>query len=112
MISLMTNAQREGDGATRLWTLSACASDMQEKALLKRHAVDESNHAMWYLALLDLVFPGSVEETFHAELRTLSPAYSMSRDVFVVEGFRNCCTWPTDRNDEAEPSSVHNGTRY
>ncbi len=58
-ISLVTNAEREGDGATRLWTLSACASDAQEKALLKRHAVDESNHAMWYLAVFDLVFPGT-----------------------------------------------------
>ena len=85
-ISLVTNAEREGDGATRLWTLSACASDAQEKALLKRHAVDESNHAKWYLAVFDLVFPGAVDEKFHAELRTLSPGYSMSRDVFVVEG--------------------------
>lgn len=85
-ISLMSNAEREGDGATRLWSLSACCSDPEEANLLKQHAVDESRHALVYLKLLDLTFPGEVEPTFRKELRQLSPGYTMSRDVFAVEG--------------------------
>jgi len=85
-ISLMTNAEREGDGATRLWSLAACSSDEEEKQLLKRHAVDESSHALAYLALLDLSFPGAVAPSFRAELKKLSPGYSMGLDLFIVDG--------------------------
>jgi rubrerythrin len=85
-ISLMSNAQREGDGATRLWSMAACCPDPDVRLLLKRHAVDESGHALAYLALLDLVFPGAVTAVFRAELGTLSPRYSMGHEVFPVEG--------------------------
>src|SRR5258708_7237822 len=56
-ISLITNAEREGDGAKRLWSLAACSDDPEVQHLLKCHAVDESRHALFYLALLDLTFP-------------------------------------------------------
>ena len=83
-ISLMTNAEREGDGATRLWSLSACSSDTRIREQLKAHAVDESRHALLYLALLDLAFPGSVDQDFRRELQQLSPHYSMTMEVFAV----------------------------
>lgn len=83
-ISLMTNAEREGDGATRLWSLAACAFDAEEQQLLKRHAVDESRHALAYLALLDLCFPGAVTPEFRAELDGLSPHYSITKELFAV----------------------------
>lgn len=85
-ISLMTNAEREGDGAKRLWSLAACATDPAQRALLKKHAVDESRHALAYLTLLDLVFPGAVTPEFRAELDTLSPKFSMKQDVEAVPG--------------------------
>jgi hypothetical protein len=84
--SLLTNAEMEGDGARRLWSLAACSSGAEEKAQLKRHAVDESKHSLMYLALLDLAFPNSVSPDFRRELRQLSPRFSMHRDLFPVAG--------------------------
>jgi hypothetical protein len=85
-MSLMTNAEREGDGAKRLWSLAACSDDDEERQLLKRHACDESSHALAYLALLDLSFPGAVEPNFRAELNQLSPHFSMGQKLLAVEG--------------------------
>jgi hypothetical protein len=86
VISLMSNAEREGDGSRRLWSLAACAENEEERRLLKRHSVDESRHSLAYLALLDLTFPGSVSAQFRAELNSLSPHYSMSQELVAVEG--------------------------
>jgi hypothetical protein len=85
-ISLMSNAEREGDGSRRLWSLAACAESDDEKRLLKRHAVDESRHSLAYLALLDLTFPGCVSAEFRKELRSVSPHFSTRQEPFVVEG--------------------------
>jgi hypothetical protein len=85
-ISLITNAEREGDGATRLWSLSACSSNNEEQQRLKAHAVDESRHALMYLSMLDLAFPGMTEPGFRRELRKLSPGYSMRMELFPVKG--------------------------
>ena len=85
-MSLMTNAEREGDGAKRLWSLAACTDNEEERQLLKRHACDESSHALAYLALLDLSFPGAVDATFRAELNQLSPHFSMSQQPYPIEG--------------------------
>ncbi len=86
-MSLMTNAEREGDGATRLWSLAACSDDdRHEQLLLKRHACDESSHALAYLALLDLCFPNAVEADFRAELNQLSPHFAMTQELYAVEG--------------------------
>jgi len=84
--SLIVNSEREGDGATRLWSMSACATNEREKALLKRHAVDESGHSLGYLRLLDLVFPGAVSAEFREELNQLSPHYSMTQEPAPVDG--------------------------
>lgn len=83
--SLLTNSHREGEGATRLWSLAACAGDADVQALLKQHAVDESNHATFYLTLLDLALPHSVDEQFRSELRQLSPGYTMAQSLYIVE---------------------------
>ena len=85
-ISLITNSEREGDGAKRLWSLAACADDKEVQQLIKRHAVDESNHAKAYLALLDLAFPGAVEPKFRSELNQLSPSFTIGQELFIVEG--------------------------
>jgi hypothetical protein len=85
-ISLITNAEREGDGATRLWSLSACSAKQEEQRLLKVHAVDESRHARIYLALLDLAFPDVTDPGFRTELSKLSPRYSLRMKTWPVEG--------------------------
>jgi len=85
-VSLITNAEREGDGAKRLWSLAACSVSAEHRELLKRHACDESRHALIYLALLDLSFPGSVTREFRAELRQLSPGFAMHQQLYPVPG--------------------------
>jgi hypothetical protein len=85
-ISLMTASEREGDGAQRLWSLAACSVNEEEHQLLKRHACDESSHALAYLALLDITFPGAVDPSFRSEMNQLSPHYSMGQTVSAVPG--------------------------
>lgn len=85
-VSLMTNAEREGDGATRLWSLAAFAPTLQMKEQLKQHAVDESRHALLYLSLLDLSFPSITDPNFRKELDQLSPGFSLSDDVAAIPG--------------------------
>lgn len=85
-VSLITNAEREGDGSRRLWSLAACSVDANQRALLKRHACDESRHALIYLALLHLTFPGAVSREFGIELRQLSPGFTMRMELFPVPG--------------------------
>lgn len=85
-VSLITNAEREGDGSKRLWSLAACSVDERQQHLLKRHACDESRHSLIYLSLLDLAFPGAVSPEFRAELRQLSPGFTMRQDLFPVPG--------------------------
>ncbi len=85
-VSLITNAEREGDGATRLWSLASCSLNKDEQLQLKKHAVDESRHALFYLALLDLVFPGITDAQFRLEMRKLSPCYSMRMEPAPVPG--------------------------
>jgi hypothetical protein len=85
-ISLIANAEREGDGAKRLWSLAACSDNLDEQRKLKSHAVDESRHALLYLALLDLTFPNAASPSFRMELDQLSPRYSIDQDLFAVQG--------------------------
>lgn len=84
--SLLTNSEREGDGSRRLWSLAACAPDENHQRQLKRHAVDESKHSLMYLALFDLSFPNAVSPEFRAQLKQLSPGFSMHKELFPVPG--------------------------
>ena len=77
-ISMITNAEREGDGAERLWSLSACTEDEPVGEQIKQHAIDESNHSKIYLKMVDLVFPGAVEPGFRRQMECLSPYYTRS----------------------------------
>jgi hypothetical protein len=85
-VSLVTNAEREGDGATRLWSLAACTEDAGHAAELKQHAIDESNHSKMYLRLADLVFPDAIAPEFRMQLRTLSPGYTRTMEPVAVQG--------------------------
>lgn len=85
-VSLITNAEREGDGSRRLWSLAACSDDGRVQQQLKTHALDESRHALLYLALLDLAFPGAVDPAFRQELDGLSPHFRPRQELAPVPG--------------------------
>jgi hypothetical protein len=86
VVSLITNAEREGDGATRLWSMASRTAASGYRARLQEHAVDESRHSLLYLSLLDLCFPSSVEARFRRELASLSPRLSMHSELRVFPG--------------------------
>ena len=75
--SLVTNAQREAEGAARLWSLAASTTDPRVAGLVKQHAVDESRHARWYITILDLAFPGALDESMRAHADAISPRYTV-----------------------------------
>jgi hypothetical protein len=75
-LSLIQNAQGEGEGSEHLWDLAACTPDVRVAAQIKAHAIDESRHAKAYLAMLDLTFPDFVDSQFRAQLNSLSPGYT------------------------------------
>lgn len=73
--SLLTNAEKEGEGARALWSMAARTSDSAIAEEIKRHAVDESNHARYYLAMLKLTFPDCVTAEMQPKLNAISPGY-------------------------------------
>ena len=74
--SLIGNAEGEGEGARHLWDLAACTPDARVAAQVKAHAIDESRHSRAYVAMLDLAFPGVVDDACHARLTALSPSFT------------------------------------
>ena len=76
VLSLIQNAQGEGEGSGHLWDLAACTPDAHVAAQVKAHAIDESRHAKAYLAMLDLAFSDAVDDEFRAQLASLSPGYT------------------------------------
>lgn len=79
-LSIVTNAQKEAEGANVLWKLAGEVGDPDIAREVHRHAVDESNHALYYVKLLELAFPDAADEDVERELNAISPRYSM-RDV-------------------------------
>ena len=87
VMSLISQAQREGEKAKRLWALAAnCGDNPAEQHLLKQQACAESKHARAYLKLLDIVFPEAVDPAFRSELNQFSPNYSMSKELSSPNG--------------------------
>jgi hypothetical protein len=74
--SLLINAEREAEGSGRLWNLAASTTDPEISACVKGHAVDESRHAKWYVAILDLAFPGAIDESVRGFADSISPQYT------------------------------------
>jgi len=84
--SLISSAEREADGATRLWSLAACTSNEVAAAQIKQHAVDESRHSRWYVHALDLAFPGAVDGSARRHVDGISPRYSSKMSTQAVPG--------------------------
>jgi hypothetical protein len=85
-LSLIQNAEGEGEGSRHLWDLAACTPDVRVAAQVKAHAIDESRHSRAYVAMLDLTFPGVADDEFHAQLTTLSPGYTGRSPLEPHEG--------------------------
>jgi len=86
-MSLISQAQREGEKAKRLWALAANTVDSPaEQEFLKQQACAESKHALAYLKLLDSVFPESVDPAFRKELNQFSPGYTMKQELSSPNG--------------------------
>ena len=77
--SLVAGAEREAEGARRLWALAASSGDHAVSAYVKQHAIDESRHARWYIATADLAFPGAIEAKLRRDLDRLSPRYTTAQ---------------------------------
>jgi hypothetical protein len=85
-ISLIQNAQGEGEGSGHLWELAASTPDVRVAAQVKAHAIDESRHAKAYVAMLRLTFPDLVNNELHAQLTSLSPGYTLRSPLQAYEG--------------------------
>ena len=75
-VSLIQNAQGEGEGSGHLWDLAASTPDPRVAAQVKAHAIDESRHAKAYVAMLDITFPDVVNNKSRVQLASLSPGYT------------------------------------
>jgi hypothetical protein len=75
--SLIANSAKEGEGSRSLWHLSSRIEDEQVADLVRKHAVDESRHARFYISLLKLAFPELLEEIKTQQLMSLSPGYTI-----------------------------------
>ena len=74
--SLIANAEKEGAGARKLWELASRSPDAAIGEAIRLHAVDESRHALLYLAMCDLVFPDALDEGLRTYADSLSPRYA------------------------------------
>ena len=72
---LARNAAAEGVGARKLWRLAGRITEPATAALVRQHAIDESRHALVYLAMLDEVFPSAFRPEDRAALQGASPRY-------------------------------------
>ncbi|ADO71689.1 hypothetical protein [Stigmatella aurantiaca] len=75
--SLVTNAEKEAEGARMLWRMAGLIESPEIAEQVRRHAIDESNHARYYIAMLNLAFPGCADEGVQTQLDAISPRYSV-----------------------------------
>jgi hypothetical protein len=76
-MSLLANAEREGDGSARLWNLAGSTPDPDLASELRQHAVDESRHSRWYVAMFDVAFPDALDPELRPYADAFSPGYTL-----------------------------------
>ena len=74
--SLIANAEKEGEGSRKLWALSGRIDDPYISECVRKHAIDESRHALLYVAICELVFPGAMEGEVRVFAQSLSPRFA------------------------------------
>ena len=75
--SLVLNAEKEGEGARRLWEMAASTADVDAADQVRRHAIDEARHAKIYIGMLDTVFPECADGELRQHLNGISPGYTL-----------------------------------
>lgn len=73
--SLIENAAKEGEGSRALWRLAGRIAGPEVAEQIRRHAVDESRHALVYIGMLETAFPGATADGVRRKLVRLSPRY-------------------------------------
>jgi rubrerythrin len=76
--SLIENAEKEAFGSSKLWEFAGRISDPEVSEAVRRHAVDESRHAKYYISLLQLAFPKCATPEEFSRLKAISPGYRRS----------------------------------
>jgi hypothetical protein len=74
--SLVANAEKEAEGARKLWALAGRTPDTDVAEAIRRHAIDESRHALMYIAMCEIVFPEALAGEIAEHAKSLSPRYS------------------------------------
>ncbi|HEU4412497.1 MAG TPA: hypothetical protein VFS43_45060 [Polyangiaceae bacterium] len=73
----MINAKKEGEGAQVLWKMVGEVASELVARNVHQHAVDESNHAQYYVKILQWTFPGCAEGEVEQALQQISPRHSL-----------------------------------
>jgi hypothetical protein len=84
--SLVANAEKEGDGARRLWNLAASTSDERVASKVRQQAIDESRHSRLYGVVLDIVYPNAVGPELRPLIRSLSPGFNQQSKPAITVG--------------------------
>lgn len=87
--SLVQNASKEAEGARQLWLLSGRTPDEDIAEAIRQHAIDEARHARYYIAMLDLAFPGAASQQERDRFLAGLPKFSQ-----------------TDTPEKTEPASL------
>lgn len=74
------NSRKEADGARQLWSFARRISDDSIRPQVRQHAIDEARHAAFYIAMLELIFPGAFEAQDLARLRSNVPRFDRDGD--------------------------------
>lgn len=75
--SLILNAEKEGEGARRLWGMAAGTADLDVADQVRHHAIDEARHAKIYIGMFDTVFSGCADDELRHHLNGISPGYTL-----------------------------------
>lgn len=75
--SLILNAEKEGEGARRLWEMAGATADSDVADQVRRHAIDEARHAKIYIGMFDTVFSGCADDDLRRHLDGISPGYTL-----------------------------------
>jgi len=75
--SLIANAAKEAEGSKLLWELGGRIGDPKISELIRKHAIDEGRHCLYYISMIKLIFPKVGKDSID-RLKTLSPGFSVN----------------------------------
>jgi hypothetical protein len=84
--SFLANANKEAEGARKLWKIAGEAREFPFSEAIEAHAVDEAQHARMYISMLDLVFPGALLPSDAEAVLSDYPIYIGERSPHNIPG--------------------------